>query len=404
MDDLDPVELQRYRALCGSEYGDDVLARLDDEGICRALRVLDNRADGLAPTLGAILMFGREEALRRWLPTVEAQFQVRSQTDELRRNDSMVAPLFATMDWLTTQVAALNDEQEVMVGLVRVAVQRLSPVVVREAIANALVHRDYSLLGSVRITVGSEQMTVVSPGGFPRGVRLDNLLETSVPRSPILADAFKRAGLVERAGRGVSLIYRTQLLAGRDAPSYERTTAEAVTVDVPTSDADLDMVRFVTSYEDGAARALPLDQVRVLHELKHGGRTSTVELSDALHLAAAKVRTACTKLVERGLVEQIGAGRSRSYTLGPAFYTAAEDRNAYVRVRAADPVQQRRMIEQYVAAYGSITRGQVMRLCSVSTSAARALLRTLVNEGRLELRGERRTAHYVLTGGGPPAR
>lgn len=53
-----------------------------------------------------------------------------------------------------------------------------------------------------------EGLVLASPGGLPEGVRIDNLLVTPPrPRNPTLADAFKRAGIVERTGRGVDTIY-----------------------------------------------------------------------------------------------------------------------------------------------------------------------------------------------------
>ena len=54
----------------------------------------------------------------------------------------------------------------------------------------------------------SDQLEVSSPGGLPEGIRLDNLLVAAPnPRSPLLADAFKRTGLVERTGRGINRMF-----------------------------------------------------------------------------------------------------------------------------------------------------------------------------------------------------
>lgn len=391
--DVSAAEFDRFRSLCRDAGGDDVLATLEDKEICRALRVVD-QSTGL-PTIGAVLMFGTSAALERWIPTAEVQFQVRSEDDSLTRNVAERPPLFAAFEWLTERVDAVNDETEVMVGLLRVGLRRIPDEVAREAVANALVHRDYTEMGSVRVSVTPTTVSVVNPGSLPRGVTLANLLETSVPRSPAIADAFRRAGLVDRAGRGISKMFRAQLLAGRDVPDYSRTGPTTVTVDIPTSTSDIDMVRFVVNYEDGRARTLPLLEVRILHALHHGGRLRTSELADHVSSSPSAAAGAATRLVERGLVEQVGSGRTRAYTLGPAFYAAADDRNAYVRVRSTDPLQQKQMIRQYVDAYGSITRGQAMKLCSVPASQARTLLKQLVESGALVVVGERRTARYV---------
>lgn len=393
--DLSSIEFDRFRSLCSSARGDQLLSDLDDQEICRALRVVDVSGDEPSPTIGAVLLFGKENALLRWVPTAEVQFQVRGEDDALTRNASATLPLFAAFAWLTERLDGVNQEEELMVGLLRVALPRIPEDVAREVIANAVMHRDYTEMGSARVIVAPDQVSVTSPGAFPRGVTLDNLLDTSIPRSPIVADAFRRAGLVDRAGRGIGRMFRAQLLAGRDVPDYSRSTAAAVTVDVPTAQSDLDMVRFVVNYEDGQARRLPLVQVRLLHALRHGGRMRIAEVAELLHTSPVAVAAAATRLVERGLVEQVGSGRARAYTLGHAFYAAANDRNAYVRVRSTDPLQQKQMIRQYVDAYGSITRGQVIDLCAVTVAQARALLRALVAEGVLRLEGERRAAKYV---------
>ena len=71
----------------------------------------------------------------------------------------------------------------------------------RETLANALIHRDYTRRGAVHIQWSAHQLEISSPGGFPTGISLDNLLVAPPhPRSPLLADAFKRAGLLRAGG------------------------------------------------------------------------------------------------------------------------------------------------------------------------------------------------------------
>ena len=74
---------------------------------------------------------------------------------------------------------------------------------------------------------------------LPPGVTLSNLLDESKPRSVVLADALKRAGIVDWAGRGIPDIFASLLRAGRAAPDYSRTTDRSVTVATQTSNSDL---------------------------------------------------------------------------------------------------------------------------------------------------------------------
>ncbi|MDY7090354.1 MAG: ATP-binding protein, partial [Actinomycetota bacterium] len=119
---------------------------------------------------------------------------------------------------LLARFRARHQEEELQFGLVRVAVSNYSETAFREAVANALIHRDYTRRGAVYVQWNEDQLEISSPGGFPSGVRVDNLLVTPPhPRSPLLADAFKRIGLVERTGRGINRMFAEQLRFGRPA-------------------------------------------------------------------------------------------------------------------------------------------------------------------------------------------
>jgi len=387
--DLDPAEFDRYRRLC-SLTGDST-ASLQDEDILRAL--------GLVPigspiSLGAILLFGRSAAITRWVPNAEFIFQD-LRKGESAANERIVGPLLLVSERMQALTDARNSVTELMAGIHRVEVSLIPSVTRREAVANAIVHRDYSALGPTRVQVDDAEFVVSNPGGLPAGVTIHNILDESRPRSPILADAFKRAGLVERKGKGVNEMFEQQLRAGRDAPSYARSTTNSVLVSVPLGTADLDLVRFLLTFENERQRPLGLDQLRVVHEIKEMGSASPSELADSLSMLPATVRNTCTQLVELGILESRGAGRSRRLHLTPRFYDLAQDRTAYVRVKGADPIQQERMIGDYVDAYGSITRSQAAGLCQVSPTQARAVLKRMVDRKDLQLVGERRGAKYV---------
>ena len=148
-------------------------------------------------------------------------------------NDFFRWPLLRVMDELLGRFRARNREEEIAVGLLRVGIPDYPERAFREAVANALIHRDYTRLGAVHVQWHPGSLQVSNPGGFPEGVTLDNLLVTPPrPRNPLLADAFKRAGLVERTARGIDTIFFEQLRNGRPAPSYHRSTTTDVVLSV----------------------------------------------------------------------------------------------------------------------------------------------------------------------------
>lgn len=392
MADLDLAEFDRFRRMCAAGKGDRTLAELSNQDLLRSLRLVLPEHDNEL-TLGAVLLFGTPTALERFVPTAEAVFQELRGTT-VTTNETIRIPLFRAAERLFELIDVRNSEQELMVGLHRIGVPRVPEGTIRESIANALVHRDYSEVGPVSVQLSEDRFRVRSPGGFPAGITLQNFLDDSKPRSPILAEAFKRAGIVDRAGRGIREMYVQLLRTGRGIPDYSATNTNAVIVQISTSDADLEMVRFVLEYEDADGRTLLLPQLQILHELKAMGPETTAELVEALKEPESAVRGHLARLVEMGLVESRGPGRNRRHHLTAAFYRLAQS-SEYVRLQDTDPIQQEHMIMAYVEQFGSITRSKAAQLCHLSPGQARTVLRRLTDAGQLQLRGERRGAHYV---------
>lgn len=395
-DDLDPIEFGRFRTLVarGGSAADSQLAGLSDPDVARALGVVVSADGTLKPTIGALLLFGRADALLRHVPTHEAAFQVLRGTS-VETNDFLHWPLFRVAEELLARFQVRNPEQELQLGLIRYGVPLVPEVAVREAIANALVHRDYTRMGAVVVQMTDDALVVSSPGGFPQGVRLDNLLETSHPRSRILADAFKRAGLVERTGRGINRMFEATLRLGRDAPDFSRSTDDKVSAVFTLSAPDLALARFVLEREHRSGTPFRLEDLQVLHELRRETSLSTGEAAALLQKTEAEARAALARMVESGLVEARGTGRGRRYHLAAGVYRALDEASAYVRIRPFDALQQEQMVLAYVDAHGRITRSQAADLCRLTPRQASALLRRLADSGALAVRGERRGAHYT---------
>ena len=146
---------------------------------------------------------------------------------------------------------------------------------VREAVANALVHRDYRRGGSVFLEHNDESLVVTSPGGFLSGVNADNLL-TGEPRArnPLLAEAARNLRLGERLGVGVDRMYRSMIAAGGHPPTFEDLD-DSVRVRF-TAARDADVAKFVAQLPSSLNDEHETDVLLVLHELCRQ-RTITAE-------------------------------------------------------------------------------------------------------------------------------
>ncbi len=384
-DDLDPLEFERLRRFVRENRAraDTSLLTLPDAELAKALGAVDGNHEVNAVRILGLLLFGREDSIQRLLPAHEVAFQVLSGR-KIEVNDFSRTPLLRAMEELLSRFRARNREEELVEGLIRIGIPDYSELAFREAVANALGHRDYARLGAVHIQWHADRIEISNPGGFPEGVRLDNLLVTPPrPRSPLLADAFKRAGLVERTARGIDTIFYEQLSNGRPAPDYTRSTETSVVLVLPGGPASTDFVRLVVE-ENREGRPLDLDELLILHAMRHEGTLTTGRAADLIQKPESEARSVFQRLVESGLVEPRGQRKGRTYHLSAATYRRLGKKAAYVRQRGFESHQQEQMALQYAEKHGSIARKEAAELCQITPPQAYRLLQRLVDKGLLE--------------------
>lgn len=396
--DLDPLERERLRQTVQQYGGDRVLLELDDEALDGALGfTVRDEAGQHVPTLTGLLVIGREAALRDKVPTHEFAFQVLAR-DAVAFNEFRRFPLLKALDWLETNFRPYNPEREIQVGLFRVPVPKVDMGAYREAVANALVHRDYHRLSAVHVRLDDDGLTISNPGGLVEGVTLSNLLTTEPrPRNRTLADAMKRIGIVERSGRGVDKIYRGMLRFGRPKPDYSRTDDTSVVLQLATVAADEIFLRLVVEQErreNGAP--LSIDSLIALAALREHKRLDAEELAHHIQRDAARARRTLEQLVEAGLAQAHGNTRGRSYTLSADMYRAKGEKMAYTRQVGFSKVQHPEMVLNYVRQHGRIQRNEVIELCHLTPNQAGKLLTRLKSQGKLVKHGDKRGSYYTI--------
>lgn len=400
LQDLDPLERERLRQTVRQYGGDRVLLELDDEALDGALGFTKTLDSGeRLPTLAGLLVIGREDALREYVPTHEFAFQA-LERDAVVFNEFRRFPLLKAMDWLETNFRPYNPEKEVQVGLFRVPVPKVDMGAYREAVANALVHRDYHRLGAVHVRLDDWGLTVSNPGGLVEGVTLQNLLTTEPrPRNPALADAMKRTGIVERSGRGVDKIYRGMLRYGRPEPDYRRTDSTNVVLQLATVDADETFLKLLIEEEKRQGKdALPIDSLIVLAALREEKRLGTDALARHMQKDTHQARRILQQLVEAGLIQAYGNTRNRTYTLSADVYRAKGEQVAFTRQAGFSDLQHEQLVLGHVQHHGQVRRRDVVELCHLSPSQAANLLKRLRAEGKLVKHGERRGTYYTAGG------
>ena len=394
--DLDPLEFERLRQTITRLRGDRSLLDLSDEELAKALRLVETQDSGPVPNIAGLLLLGREEVLRHLLPTHEVHFQVLDAQQQVKVNDVFHGPLLQTLEHLEARFAARNSEQEVTVGLFRLPVPDYSLTGFREAVNNAVLHRDFSQMQAVYVQWQPDHLLITNPGGFPSGVTLENLLvHEPKPRNPRLAEAFKRIGLVEQTGRGVDKIFLEQLRYGRPVPDYSRSDAYGVRVMVRGGEASLQFAAFVFE-QDKQGNPLTLDDLLVLNTLCFERQIDSETAAKLVQKDSSSARATLEKLHEHGLIERRGNKRSTSYHLSAALYQRFHLKAEYIRAKGFEPIQQEQRVLDYVRKHGEISRGEAAELCQLNVHQARRLLQHVSNKHQsFQLVGAGRGARYV---------
>ncbi len=398
LSDIDPLELERLRRIILAYDGDKALLELKDEELLRALGFSREQNGVNYPTVAGILMLGRASAIQRFVPTGKSSFQVLEGTN-VRVNEDYALPILAAIEKIIAHMEVWNPQQELEFGLFRMAVPEFDKRALREAIVNAFCHRDYSIMGRVRVAIEDDGLTVANPGGFIEGITLENLL-TAEPhgRNPLLADALKRVGLAEKTGRGIDRIFEGSLIYGRALPDYSKTTSATVSLFIPRSKPDVSLARMISDEQNRLGRPLPINMLLVLNVLKELPRSDIGQIAQAARLSETVVSTVLNRAIDSGLVEPYGAGRGRTYMLSHKLYQNREKVIGYVRQRDIDEARYYEMIVNMAKNTDFIARADVMNLLHVSDSKAYTLLKHLVRLNILEPVNKGRYAKYRLKG------
>lgn len=395
--DLDDIERERLRNIIRSYHGEQALLELENDELDKALRLVDEVDGKLIPTYTGMLLIGRKEKLKQKVPTAQAAFQVLNGTN-IVMNESVNLPILAAFEKIGMFMDARNSEEEIEEGFFRISVFDYNKRAVREALVNAFCHRDYTMLGRIRVLLDDDGLTISNPGGFIEGVTLENLLTVEPHgRNPALADALKRIGLAERTGRGIDRIFEGSLLYGKPLPDYSESNSVMVKLFIPKSLPDRSFTKLISDEQSKMGQALPINTLLVLNELKRNRRVNLAELVESTHINDSKIKITVEKLVESGLIEAIGNGRSRYYTLSASVYKQSDNITGYVRQTGIDRIRYPEMIIKFAKSNnGKIARKEAADLLKIRESQAYRVLKKMSDEGSLILVGKGKYAYYKL--------
>ena len=293
-------------------------------------------------------------------------------------------PLVATVDCCLRFIESHTHRFEAVTGSRREALPEYPEAVLREAIVNALAHRDYGLTGAtVDVTVRDDRIEVRSPGPLPGHITIDNMREEHYSRNPRIMRVLKTMRLVEEFGEGIDRMYREMESRLMEPPSFEA-TASSVTVTLRN--------HFLVDVEDQlwltqlGREELTADERRALVAARRNGAVTPRELRAIMPDSDA--RTALEGAVAKGLLTRIGERGGSRYVLSAEVMLRAGS--------AATGAQNRRRqtLLDEIRRRGSISTTEAAALANAAPAVARRLLDELAKAGLVQPRGRTRARRY----------
>ena len=312
--DLDMERVEAYREQVGLRRPESRLLRAPVEELLILIGAV-LREDNVQPTLAGILLFGKDP---QWFyPSFTITFlhfpgaSVASADSEgplYLDNREFRGTLPAMIDAARDAVLGKLSRHAVVNGFVRHDLLEYPEIAFREAIVNAVAHRDYGLEGSfIQVRLFSDRLEVQSPGGLGGNLTIENIAYEQYTRNPHVVRLLEDHGYVERRGLGVDNMIRAMVDAGREIPLFEdRGSSFWVT---------LRGRQPVRPRRDLIRLGLNDRQVRAVDYLEAHSRLTNREYQALFDVAERTALYDLQGLVDAGIALPVSSGRGRYYIL-----------------------------------------------------------------------------------------
>lgn len=211
--------------------------------------------------------------------------------------------LFEQLDSTYAYLTLCNKTTAIFKGLERIEKVDYPEEALREALLNALVHRDYSFSGSIIINVNDKEMEFISIGGLLPGLSPDDIRSgISQPRNKNLADIFHRLHLIESYGTGIRRIYN--LYADCSEQPRIEVTSNTFKIVLPNMNR-------VAANKNGSNISPQMQ--KILDYIDENGQISETEIQELLDLKKTRAFTLAKQMRDEGLIKVIGRGNEKKY-------------------------------------------------------------------------------------------
>jgi aspartyl-tRNA(Asn)/glutamyl-tRNA(Gln) amidotransferase subunit B len=379
---FESAAVQSFRTQWQKKSGNAQISEWTDEQL---LANAELTQDG-RPTFASLVLLGTSDAISRYLANAEVIFEFRHSDSSIpfQQRVELRSGFFSWVDEIWELINLRNESQSFRVGMFRYEIPTFDEDSVREAVLNAVAHRDYRIEGSVWIKQTPRLLEVESPGGLPEGITADNMLVRQKPRNRRIAEALAKCGLVERSGQGMDRMFRQSILQGKPLPDLSQSDAHRVVVRLSGEVGDTRFLRFLEQVGDAQLRSFTTDDILVI-DLIHREQEVPQQLE-----------TRIPHLIDAGVIERVG----KKKILSRKFYEFLGEKGVHTRKKGLDRETEKELLLQHIrnSQEGAPLKELLQVLPSRTRDQVRGLLDELRRENRVHPKGERRGARWCFGG------
>ena len=296
---------------------------------------------------------------------------------------------------ILTQITDWNEFVEVSDGIFRKNIYNYPPEVIRELVANAFAHRNYSMRGDIFINLYNDRLEIHSPGLLPLGVTPENILTKSVQRNPLIAKLFYDLKLMEKEGSGYDKVYELLLGNGKEVPSVFEGD-DRVIVTVKKQIISNEVLRLM----DKASKELLLRQRELitLGLIAQNDGVSAIELSTMLNVTKQNgLQNWLGRLLEFELILSKGKTKGTFYYVNPEFLRNS-DFIEKTNLKRIEPHRLQELIYEDLKNYPKSSISEINKRIGeeIKQRTLKAKLDEMIENNLINKEGEKRWTFYSI--------
>lgn len=383
LDDLSPSAIQRLNDKWAKKSQRADYLDFDAE---KTLRNLGLRTEN-GITYAGLLLVGKPEAINKHLSDAEIIFEWRNNPKQIHHDfrKNWRDPFVEVDDEIWKTINHRNIRMPFQEGFFQREIWAFDEKSIREAVHNAVMHRDYTFKSrSIFIKASPEAFTIESPGGLPPGITLENILYERAWRNRNIAEAFEKIGFAERSGQGLDDIFEQAIRDGKGLPDLTKSTKDTVRLSIPAQIKDKDFILYLERIINERQVLLSFEEIYELEKIREFQKIEKPEFRD--------------KFINLGIIEPIGKGRGTKYILSSRYYETIGQSGKHTRLKGLNRNQIKELIVNHISEGKPAHRNDfITGFSECSPQDISNILQELRKTGRIFFKGARKTGQWFLT-------